>query len=38
MTDPAMRSLLATVVVLTYNGERYLRELLDAVTRQRIDG
>jgi rhamnosyltransferase len=30
--------LLATVVVLTYNGERYLRDLLGAVSGQRIDG
>jgi rhamnosyltransferase len=37
MTD-APEDLLATVVVLTYNGERYLRELLDAVAGQRIDG
>jgi rhamnosyltransferase len=37
MTD-APEELLATVVVLTYNGERYLRELLDAVAGQRIDG
>jgi rhamnosyltransferase len=37
MTDAA-DDLLATVVVLTYNGERYLRELLAAVAGQRIDG
>jgi rhamnosyltransferase len=30
--------LVATVVVLTYNGERYLRDLLDAVSGQRLDG
>lgn len=30
--------LVATVVVLTYNGERYLRDLLHAVSIQRIDG
>ncbi|NKY09925.1 glycosyltransferase family 2 protein [Cellulomonas hominis] len=30
--------MLATVVVLTYNGERYLRDLLNAVRVQRIDG
>ncbi len=35
--DPA-DDLLATVVVLTYNGERYLRDLLHAVSGQRIDG
>lgn len=29
---------LATVVVLTYNGERYLRDLLNGVRVQRIDG
>ncbi|MGY1605494.1 glycosyltransferase family 2 protein [Geodermatophilus sp. SYSU D00815] len=29
---------LATVAVLTYNGERYLRELLSAVSIQRVDG
>ncbi len=29
---------LATVVVLTYNGEQFLRELLDAVSIQRVDG
>jgi rhamnosyltransferase len=29
---------LATVVVLTYNGEQFLRDLLHAVTIQRIDG
>lgn len=38
MTDPSVEEPLATVVVLTYNGERYLRELLDAVSRQRLDG
>jgi rhamnosyltransferase len=38
VTDPTDGNLLATVVVLTYNGERYLRELLHAVTHQRIDG
>lgn len=29
---------LATVAVLTYNGERYLRDLLAAVHAQRVDG
>ena len=29
---------LATVVVLTYNGERYIRDLLNALSVQRIDG
>jgi rhamnosyltransferase len=37
MTETA-DELLATVVVLTYNGERYLRDLLAAVEGQRIDG
>jgi rhamnosyltransferase len=32
------RDVLATVVVLTYNGERYLRDLLSAVRVQKIDG
>lgn len=31
-------SVLATVVVLTYNGERYLRDLLNALRVQRVDG
>lgn len=41
MAEPAPEpapEFLATVVVLTYNGERYLRDLLNAVTVQRIDG
>src|SRR3954451_2257736 len=38
MAETAPGDLLATVVVLTYNGERYLRDLLTAVTGQRIDG
>ncbi|WP_324274290.1 glycosyltransferase family A protein [Blastococcus brunescens] len=38
MAETADDDLLATVVVLTYNGERYLRDLLHAVTHQRIDG
>lgn len=33
MTDPV-----ATVVILTYNGEHYLREILDAVEGQVFDG
>jgi rhamnosyltransferase len=37
MSDAA-DDLLATVVVLTYNGERYLRDLLGALATQRIDG
>jgi glycosyltransferase involved in cell wall biosynthesis len=37
MSDAA-DNLLATVVVLTYNGERYLRDLLGALSVQRIDG
>jgi rhamnosyltransferase len=37
MTESA-DDVLATVVVLTYNGERYLRDLLAAVASQRIDG
>jgi rhamnosyltransferase len=38
MADTTDDDLLATVVVLTYNGERYLRDLLHAVTNQKIDG
>jgi len=39
VTESAERGdVLATVVVLTYNGERYLRDLLNAVRAQRIDG
>lgn len=39
MTDAAgSQAVLASVVVLTYNGERYLDELLGAVSVQRIDG
>jgi rhamnosyltransferase len=38
MPEVHEQDLLATVVVLTYNGERYLRELLEATGRQRIDG
>jgi rhamnosyltransferase len=37
MSDAA-DNLLATVVVLTYNGERYLRDLLGALSVQRLDG
>ena len=37
MTESA-DDVLATVVVLTYNGERYLRDLLAAVASQRLDG
>jgi rhamnosyltransferase len=37
MTESA-DDVLATVVVLTYNGERYLRDLLSAVASQRIEG
>lgn len=37
-TNAEGSDVLATVVVLTYNGERFLRELLEAVSRQRIDG
>jgi rhamnosyltransferase len=38
MDDVDPQELVATVVVLTYNGERYLRDLLQAVVTQRIDG
>lgn len=38
MAEAAEEGPLATVVVLTYNGERYLRDLLQAVRGQRIDG
>jgi len=34
----AEEEVLATVVVLTYNGERYLRDLLNGVRAQRVDG
>jgi rhamnosyltransferase len=35
---PQAPEVLATVVVLTYNGERYLRDLLNGVRVQRVDG
>jgi rhamnosyltransferase len=38
LTEGGADEFLATVVVLTYNGERYLRDLLNAVSVQRIDG
>lgn len=39
MTDSTDHGgVLATVAVLTYNGERYLRDLLTAVFAQRVDG
>ncbi|MCU1615992.1 MAG: Rhamnosyltransferase [Frankiales bacterium] len=38
MAEPTGDDVLATVVVLTYNGERYLRALLQAVESQRIGG
>lgn len=38
MAEPTGDDVLATVVVLTYNGEKYLGELLDAVERQKVDG
>jgi rhamnosyltransferase len=38
MAEADTPELLATVVVLTYNGERYLRDLLQAVSVQRVDG
>lgn len=37
MTEP-VETVLATVAVLTYNGERYLRDLLNALRVQRLDG
>lgn len=36
--DVPTTAVLATVVVLTYNGERYLEELLRSVEGQRVDG
>jgi len=39
VNEPAERDdVLATVAILTYNGERYLRDLLNAVRIQRVDG
>lgn len=38
MAEPTDAAPLATVVVLTYNGERYLRDLLHAVSTQSLDG
>lgn len=37
-SEPGPGDLVATVVVLTYNGERYLEAILDALDAQRIDG
>jgi rhamnosyltransferase len=36
--EPPAGEVLATVVVLTYNGERYLGELLRGVASQKVDG
>ena len=36
-TDPEQQPL-ATVVILTYNGERYLEQILDALSVQKVDG
>lgn len=34
----ARSDIIATIVILTYNGEAYLRDVLDAVTHQEFDG